>query len=92
MAKKWQETVLEQLFKSNIHFRSVFRSEQFSKQSTKSKCNFLQKNYDDFVLRMGKSAGTYDLNTISDEDVKRKIIKLKSQIGTNILEGTVYIY
>ena len=56
-----------------------------------SKCNFLQKNYDDFVLRMGKSAGTYDLNTISDEDVKRKIIKLKSQIGTNILEGTVYI-
>ena len=25
MAKKWPETVLEQLFKSNIHFRSVFR-------------------------------------------------------------------
>ena len=24
MAKKWPETVLEQLFKSNIHFRSVF--------------------------------------------------------------------
>ena len=66
-------------------------SEQFLKQNTKSNCNFLQKNYDDFVLRMGKTAGTYDLNTISDEDVKRKIIKLKSQIGTNILEGTVYI-
>jgi hypothetical protein len=40
---------------------------------------------------MGKSAGDYNLNNISDEDVKRKIIKLKSQIGTNILEGTVYI-
>ena len=24
MAEKWPETVLEQLFKSNIHFRSVF--------------------------------------------------------------------
>ena len=36
---------------------------------------------------MGKSASTYDLNTISDVDVRRKIIKLKSQIGTNILEG-----
>ena len=24
MAKKWPETVLEQLFKSNIHFGSVF--------------------------------------------------------------------
>ena len=24
--KKWPETVLEQLFKSNIHFRSVFNS------------------------------------------------------------------
>ena len=67
-------------------------SEQFSKQNAKSNCNFLQKNYDDFVLRMGKTAGTYDLNTISDEDVKRKIIKLKSQIGTNILEGTVFIF
>ena len=65
---------------------------RLSHSVTKSNCNFLQKNYDDFVLRMGKSASTYDLNTISDEDIKRKIIKLKSQIGTNILEGTVYIY
>ena len=30
IAKKWPEMVLQQLLKSNIHFRSLFRSKSFS--------------------------------------------------------------
>ena len=48
---------------------------------------FPQKNYDDFVLRMGKTATEYDLNGVTDEAIKRKLIKLRSEIGTNILES-----
>ena len=77
ISKSFSWSLLEQLGQNKFR----------NKICTKSNCNFLQKNYDDFVLRMGKSASTYDLNTISDVDVRRKIIKLKSQIGTNILEG-----
>ena len=37
MAKKWPETVFKQLFKSNIHFRSVFIMVVFSKAKTSNK-------------------------------------------------------
>ena len=37
-------------------------------------------------MKLGKQAKTFDLDKISDEDLKRKL-QLLSQIGTSVLEG-----
>ena len=37
-------------------------------------------------MKLGKKAKTFDLDKISDEDLKRKL-QLLSQIGTSVLEG-----
>ena len=46
---------------------------------------FLQKIYDKLALKLGKEAKQFDIYTISDETLKRKLDSI-SQIGTSILE------
>jgi hypothetical protein len=45
----------------------------------------LQKLLDALSLKLGREAKQYDINTITDQDLKRKLESL-SQIGTSILE------
>jgi peptidyl-dipeptidase A len=45
----------------------------------------LQKVFDALSLKLGREAKQYDINTIADQDLKRKLESL-SQIGTSILE------
>ena len=45
----------------------------------------MQKLLDALSLKLGREAKQYDINTITDQDLKRKLDSI-SQIGTSILE------